>query len=95
MARTKSIPNGVKYTVVLPEESLEELKTLAGKNIIESINAGVREAVAAYIIQQKRESYKQDLAAAAQDPEFLKRTEETMDSFHSIDQETEGMTDQW
>lgn len=39
MGRTKSIENSVKYTVVLPESSLKELKELSPKRGLEKTAA--------------------------------------------------------
>lgn len=58
MARIKSNNNGVKYTVVIPESDIQALKEMAEKNIIKSVNAGVREAVQEYITKIKKENYK-------------------------------------
>ncbi len=95
MARTKKITNGVKYTVVLPENAIQQLKELAGTNKISSVNAGVREAVELYIVQQQKEAYKKNLHAAMEDPEFIKRTEDTKTAFKYTDAEIEGMNEEW
>jgi len=95
MARTKVISNGVKYTVVLPESDIQQLKELASKNKIASVNAGVREAVEAYIVQQKKEMYKKDLQEANEDPEFIQRNEDIQGAFKHSDDETKGMIKEW
>jgi predicted DNA-binding protein len=95
MPKTKAINNSIKYTVVMPESSVEQLKELAGKNIISSVNAGVREAVEDYLIKVRKELYKKDLQEAVKDPEFIKRSEETMQAFKNLDQDAEGMIPEW
>lgn len=95
MARTKSIENGVKYTVVLQESDIRQLKELVDKNIINSVNAGVREAVEEYIARNKKETYKKELMKAAKDPEFIKRNDEIMKAFKHADSQTEEMIPEW
>lgn len=95
MGRTKSIDNSVKYTVVLPESSINELKELVGNNKIASVNAGVREAIEEYIVKIKNEYYRNGLKEAVKDPEFIKRSEDTMKSFRYSDKETEEMMPEW
>lgn len=95
MGRTKSIDNSVKYTVVLPESSVNELKTLVGNNKIASVNAGVREAIEEYIAKKKTEDYRYKLREAVKDPEFIKRIDDTMESFKYADKETEEMIPEW
>lgn len=95
MGRTKSIDNSVKYTVVLPESSINELKELVGNNKITSVNAGVREAIKEYIVKTKTESYRSKLNEAVKDPDFIKRTEDVMKSFTYLDKETEEMIPEW
>lgn len=95
MARTKSNDNVKKYTVVLPESSINELKELSEKNIIDSISAGVREAVAEYIVKVKRDIYRKELKEAVKDPEFIKRNNEVIESFKYVDKQTEEMMHKW
>lgn len=95
MGRTKSIDNSIKYTVVLPESSINELKELAADKKIQSVNAGVREAVEEYIVKIKNENYRNMLKEAVKDPEFLKRNADIMKSFSYADQEAEEMIPEW
>lgn len=95
MSRTKAIKDGIKYTVVIPESDVAQLKELTDKNIISSVNAGVREAVEDYITRIKKETYKKELQEAVKDPEFIKRTDENMKAFKNLDQETEEMIPEW
>lgn len=95
MPKTKTIHDSIKYTVVLSESSVAQLKELANKKIISSVNAGVREAVEDYLIKVRKELYKKELQEAVKDPEFIKRTEETMQAFKNVDQEAEEMIPEW
>lgn len=95
MPKTKTIHDSIKYTVVLSESSVEQLKEFANKKIISSVNAGVREAVEDYLIKVRKELYKKELQEAVKDPEFIKRTEETMQAFKNVDQEAEEMIPEW
>ncbi len=95
MGRSKSIDNSIKYTVVLPESSLSELKDLVGNNKIASVNAGVREAIEEYIVKKKTEDYREQLREAVKDPEFIKRIDDTMKSFRYVDKEAEEMIPEW
>jgi Arc/MetJ-type ribon-helix-helix transcriptional regulator len=95
MGRTKSIKNSVKYTVVLPESSIRELKELVDDNKITSVNAGVREAIEEYLINLKAKDYRDRLKEAIKDPDFIKRNEDTMKSFRYSDKETEEMITEW
>lgn len=95
MARSKSIENGVKYTVVLPEQDLDMLKELVDGKAVPSVNAAVREAVEEYIVKTRKEIYRKGLIDAVNDPEFIKRTNENMDSYKNADREMEEMTDKW
>ena len=95
MGRSKSIDNSVKYTVVLPESSINQLKELADNNKIVSVNAGVREAIEEYIVKIKKENYRAMLKEAVKDPEFIKRIDDTMESFKYVDKEAEEMIPEW
>lgn len=95
MARTKKIDKGIKYTVVLPEQDLDLLKDLVNGKAIPSVNAAIREAVEEYIVKSRKEIYRKALIDAVNDPEFLSRTNECMDSFKNTDNEVEEMTGEW
>jgi Arc/MetJ-type ribon-helix-helix transcriptional regulator len=95
MARTRAIDNSVKYTVVLPEKDIEQLKELVGDKTIPSVNSAVREAVGEYIVRIKKEKYRQGLIAAVSDPDFIKRTDENMKYCRNIDKEAEEMIPEW
>ena len=95
MPRIKSIEDGVKYTVVLPESDIQQLKLLASQKKISSINAGVREAVELYLVQQKQEAYRQQLQEGMKDPAFIQRNEELMHEFEEIAEATERKREEW
>jgi len=79
----------IKYTAVLPNEYVSELKNLAAKKIIPSVNYGIKRAVEKYLEQSRKERYEQDMREAAQDKEFLKRTVNAQKDFKFVD--CEGM----
>lgn len=80
----------VKYTVTLPEESLDELKTLTKNKVIPSVNFAVREAVNVYITQTKKELYEKQMKEAAKDKAFLSRTMESNKDFTFVDSEVDS-----
>jgi hypothetical protein len=75
----------IKYTVVLPSEYISELKELASKKIIKSVNNGIKIAIEKYIEQEKKELYAQSMAEAAKDENFLKRTLDCQKDFANVD----------
>jgi hypothetical protein len=77
----------IKYTTALPESSINELKLLAERKIIPSVNFAIREAIHLYIAQTKREVYEKEMREAAKDGDFLKRTLESDEDFSSVDSE--------
>lgn len=95
MGRTKSIDNSVKYTVVLPESSINVLKELTRNRSIASVNAGVREAVEEYIVKKKNEIFRSKLEEAVKDPAFIKRNKDIERNFCTADKEAEEMIPEW
>ena len=81
MPKTKQT---VKYTATLTEASVDELKMLAEKNVIPSVNAAIREAIDSYITQTKKELYEKQMQEAARDRSFIMRTMESDKDFSSI-----------
>lgn len=77
----------IKYTATLPESSVDELKMLAKRKIIPSVNFAIREAINLYIAQTKRELYEKEMQKAAKDKDFLMRTMESDKDFCFIDSE--------
>lgn len=87
--------HGVKYTVILPEDDVKKLRSLARSNTIDSINSGVREAVAQYITKLNNITYEKDLMEAVNDPEFIKRNKVIEESFKHSDKEIEELHSEW
>lgn len=84
MPKTKQT---IKYTATLSESSIDELKRLAEKKIIPSVNFAIREAVNLYIAQTKKELYEKEMQQAAKDKDYLRRTIESDRNFSFIDSE--------
>jgi hypothetical protein len=80
----------IRYTTVLPEKDVMELKELAAGKYIPSVNAGIREAVEAYIELRKKEIYAQRMGDAVKDVEFMKRTLDAQESFHNTESKVDG-----
>ena len=55
MLRTKQ---PVKYAEILPNDCIEGLRYLVGKNVISSVNQGIRVAVESFVAQQKKKDMK-------------------------------------
>jgi hypothetical protein len=77
----------VKYTVVLPVGYVNDLKKMAEGKIVPSVNAAIREAVEAYIVNRKHDEYVKGMIAASQDPDFMDRLKGAMEAFKPIDDE--------
>ncbi|MEA4846877.1 MAG: ribbon-helix-helix protein, CopG family [Clostridiaceae bacterium] len=84
MSKTKQT---IKYTATLSESSVDELKRLAEKKIIPSVNFAIREAVNLYIAQTKKELYEKEMQKAAKDKDYLMRTIESDKDFSFVDSE--------
>jgi len=80
----------VKYTAVLPAEFVCELKSLASKKIIPSVNYGIRLAIENYIKLSKEMMYVEKMKESLQDKAFIKRTLEAQEAFAHIDEEADG-----
>ncbi|HOO26088.1 MAG TPA: hypothetical protein PKW24_05710 [Clostridiales bacterium] len=80
----------IKYTAVLPEEQVKELKELAALDYISSVNSGIRLALESFITKSKNELYQKQMEAAAKDEGFMKRTLDTQEAFSASDQEVGG-----
>ncbi len=84
MLKTK---NTVKYTATLPEASIHELKMLAERKVIPSVNFAIREAINLYIVRTKRKIYEEEIQEAARDKDFLTRTMDSDQDFAYVDSE--------
>ncbi|MCL2095680.1 MAG: hypothetical protein FWH10_02110 [Oscillospiraceae bacterium] len=81
---------GIKYTSVLPDEYITELRELAAKKIIPSVSYGIKVAVGKYLEQEKKERYKKYMQEASQDKAFLERTLNAQKDFSFADCEGIG-----
>ena len=86
MEKSKS----VKYTATLSGSSIEELKQLAQKKVVPSVNFAIREAISAYIVQTKKVLYEKEMKEASLDEDYLRRTYETQEDFSCADNEVTG-----
>ncbi|MEI6579764.1 MAG: hypothetical protein WCN92_09930 [Eubacteriales bacterium] len=82
----------IKYTAVLPDVYIAELKELVATKFIPSVDFGIRLAVKNFITASKSELYQKQMEAAARDKSFIKRTLETQEAFANVDNEVSG---QW
>jgi hypothetical protein len=79
----------VKYTTVLPRACVNELKALAEKKVIPSVNQGIRSAVEDFVAFHKQQEYEIAMKSAASDEAFIKRTLDTQEDFSAVDAESE------
>ena len=89
MLNTKDKDVSVKYTTVLPQQYLNELKILADNHTISSVSQGIRMAVESFLQLQKRRAYAASLREAAADTAFIKRTTDAQNDFAVVDAEGE------
>jgi hypothetical protein len=82
----------VKYTTILPRDSISELRRLADRKIIPSINQGIRIAVEDFVKASRLKEYERGVLAAATDEAFIKRTMDAQQAFEAVDSEVFG---QW
>jgi metal-responsive CopG/Arc/MetJ family transcriptional regulator len=75
----------IKYTVVLPKQAVEELKTLAMQQVIPSVNQGIQKAIESFLVEKKKEQYQKLMKEASRDEAFMKRTIETQTAFEDSD----------
>jgi DNA replicative helicase MCM subunit Mcm2 (Cdc46/Mcm family) len=82
-------------TFTLPPELIEKYKYYVQKNVIPSMNAGVKEALEEYSIRMDKEMLKSEMLKASNDPLFMKDLEVSMNAFESIDEETVKGDPEW
>ena len=82
--------NSVKYTAVLPQECLNELRSMAEQNVIPSVNQGIRAAVENYVNAHRLREYQRGIREAAADKAFIRRTMDTQTAFEFVDAEGEA-----
>lgn len=85
-----NVKQTIKYTATLSEESIQELKALAEKKVIPSVNYAIREAIEEYIAQTKKQMYEKQMQEAAEDERFQKRTIGCDKEFTFVDSEVSG-----
>ena len=76
-------------TVSLPEELIEKIKEYARDKDIPSINAGVREALEAYVTRIEKEKLRNEMIKASKDPLFMRDLNESIEAFEASDAEIE------
>lgn len=84
-----------KVTFAFPDNLLQRLRTLSDQKRIASVNAVVREAVELYVTNLERENFRQAMAEASRDPEFIRDLRETDEAFRHVDAETAKVIPQW
>lgn len=87
-----TVNSNIRYTTVLPARDVEELKKLAAKKVISSVNNGIREAIELFLEKVKLELYAQEMAEASQDINYINRTLDSQADFEHADSEVGG---QW
>ena len=87
----KTRDSNIKYTAIIPQKYLDELRGMVDKKIIPSVNQGIRAAVEDFIKAHKLYEYQAGMREAADDKAFIARTLETQKAFEAADAEA----DQW
>jgi metal-responsive CopG/Arc/MetJ family transcriptional regulator len=82
--------DSIKYTAVLPKEHLGELRRMAERNEIPSINQGIRAAVKDYVDTHRLSEYQREMREATEDEAFVRRTMDTQAAFEFVDAEGEA-----
>jgi len=77
----------VKYTAVLPQDCVEELRLLAERKVIPSVNQGIRVAIEGFLTTYRKQQYVLAMKDAANDKDFLTRTMDTQQAFAAADAE--------
>ena len=77
----------VKYTAILPQDCVEELRFMAERKVIPSVNQGIRTAVEDFVTAYKRQEYQYAMKDAANDKRFMERTMDTQQAFAAVDAE--------
>jgi metal-responsive CopG/Arc/MetJ family transcriptional regulator len=77
----------VKYTAILPQDCVEELRFMAERKAIPSVNQGIRTAVEDFVTAYKRQEYQYAMKEAANDKGFMERTMDMQQAFAVVDAE--------
>lgn len=80
----------VRFTATLPSVYVDELKQLANKQQIPSVNFAIRQAIDEYLKQAKKREYDELMKAAANDKAFMERTMKCAEDFSFSDSEVLG-----
>jgi len=80
----------IKYTAILPQEYVMELRNMAEKKIIPSVNQGIRFAIEDFVKARNESEYKRNMCEAAKDEAFNRRMMDTMTAFEYTDAKVEG-----
>ena len=89
MLSTNYSEASIKYTTVIPQTYIDELKKLTEKKRISSVSQGIRLAIEDFVTIQKRLDYVNSISEAAKDDAFIKRTLDTQNDFAFVDEEGE------
>ncbi|MCL2719934.1 MAG: hypothetical protein FWD47_01165 [Treponema sp.] len=80
----------IKYTAVLPQDHVKELRNMANKKIIPSVNQGIRVAIEDFLKTRNESEFKYNMAEASKDEAFNRRMTETMTAFEYSDAKVDG-----
>ena len=84
-ANPRELP--IKYTTVLPQSCITDLKELADSKIVASVSQGIRLAIEAFVADQKQQAYVRELELSMTDAAFAKRTLDSQYDFSHVDSE--------
>jgi len=80
----------IKYTAVLPRDCVSELRSMADKKVISSVNQGLRIAVEDFVKARKEHEYRHSIDEASRDKTFIRRMTDTMKAFEFADAKVDG-----
>ena len=89
----KRMTNVVKSTVNLNREYKEQLELFVQMNRIASITEGINAALEAFVKENQKAIYAEQMAEAAKDRAFMKRTLASQSEFDRIDSEDLALED--
>ena len=81
----------VKYTAVLPQEYLDELRKMSENKMISSVNQAIRAAIGDFVAAHKKQEYLRAMQKAAKDKSFIERTMDSQQAFAALDAEVMEM----
>jgi hypothetical protein len=80
----------IKYTAILPQDCVTELRNMAERKVIPSINQGIRIAVEDFVKARKETDYQRSMCEASKDKAFIRRMTDTMTAFEFADAKVDG-----